>query len=225
MGIFLRAKHWQLFLVIFALPMIFYIGIFVNMFATMAVNIETNAVPNPAMMFSWFKWFPVLIVVVIGTLLAWEWSIVMGLQKFIPVGVKMKTSLFKVFFFSPVVYFIILGIFMVQMFNGAFFQAVNGGGVPPSGPPTGLLIAVVIILPLHFYSIFCMFYIIFFAAKTLRTAELQREVTFSDFVGEFFMLMFYFVGVWLIQPRINKLYNSDIPSNDLSDSYIPPQSY
>jgi hypothetical protein len=38
----------------------------------------------------------------------------------------------------------------------------------------------------------------------VKTIELQREVTFSDFAGEFFLIWFYPVGIWIIQPKVNK---------------------
>jgi hypothetical protein len=57
----------------------------------------------------------------------------------------------------------------------------------------------------HFLSIFCIFYCIYFVAKTIKTVELQRAVKFKDFVGEFFLVWFFPIGVWILQPTINKL--------------------
>jgi hypothetical protein len=65
-----------------------------------------------------------------------------------------------------------------------------------------------IILPLHLFAMFCIFYCLYFVAKTIKTAELQREVSFSDFVGEFFMLWFYPIGIWILQPKINQIAKS-----------------
>jgi hypothetical protein len=48
----------------------------------------------------------------------------------------------------------------------------------------------------------------YFAAKTLKTVELKREATFSDFVGEFFLIWFNFIGIWILQPKINKIIQS-----------------
>jgi hypothetical protein len=48
-------------------------------------------------------------------------------------------------------------------------------------------------------------YSFYFVAKTFKTVELQREVAFSDFVGEFFLLLLFPIGVWIIQPKINKM--------------------
>jgi hypothetical protein len=46
---------------------------------------------------------------------------------------------------------------------------------------------------------------LYFTAKTLKSAEMQREAHFSDYIGDFFLLWFYPVGIWFIQPRINRI--------------------
>ena len=86
---------------------------------------------------------------------------------------------------------------------GIQINSLMANGSEPSGILIGGLIAVIV--PLHLFSIFCIFYSVYFVAKTFKTVELQREVTFSDFVGEFFMLWFYPIGIWIIQPKINKM--------------------
>ena len=62
-----------------------------------------------------------------------------------------------------------------------------------------------IIVPVHLFAMFCIFYSLYFVAKTFKTVELQRTVTFSDFAGEFFLLWFYPIGIWIIQPKINRM--------------------
>jgi hypothetical protein len=68
--------------------------------------------------------------------------------------------------------------------------------------------AMAIILPLHLFSICCIVYCLYFVAKTFKTVELQRETTFSDFVAEFFLIWFYPIGVWVLQPKINRMVDS-----------------
>lgn len=56
-------------------------------------------------------------------------------------------------------------------------------------------------------------YLIYLTAKSLRMAELQRKVDFSDFSREFFIFLFMPpIGLWYIQPRINAVANLDSPS-------------
>jgi len=43
--------------------------------------------------------------------------------------------------------------------------------------------------------------------KTLNSAEMQKEAHFSDYIGDFFLLWVFPIGVWFIQPRINSLVN------------------
>jgi hypothetical protein len=43
-------------------------------------------------------------------------------------------------------------------------------------------------------------------AKNLVKAETGKRVTFYDYAGPFFLLWFFPIGVWFIQPRINQLY-------------------
>ena len=41
--------------------------------------------------------------------------------------------------------------------------------------------------------------------RQLRRQSRKPETEFSDFAREFFMILFYPIGIWIIQPRINKL--------------------
>ena len=66
-----------------------------------------------------------------------------------------------------------------------------------------------ILIPLRLFSMFCFLYTIYFVAKTFKTAELQKEVDFGDFAGEFFMIFFYFIRIWVFQPEINKMVESE----------------
>lgn len=61
---------------------------------------------------------------------------------------------------------------------------------------------------MHLFSMFCLFYCLYFVAKTIKTAELQKETSFGDFAGEFFLIWFYPIGIWFIQPKINRIAKS-----------------
>ncbi len=127
----------------------------------------------------------------------WQWSVVMGLQKLVPAGVKIKLTQFKIFFFIPVVYITLVCGLLALLFNS---DMMRGGQPDPA-----IFMVFAIIFPVHLFAMFCIFYSIYFVAKTIKTAELQREVTFSDFVAEFFLVWFHFIGIWILQPKINKM--------------------
>jgi hypothetical protein len=88
---FLKAKHWQLFLITFGLPLI------------LQSIAESFIIPgkNPFML---LKIMPVMMVLLIGGLGGWFWAVATGLQNKIPPDVKMKVGKFKVFFFIPIIY-------------------------------------------------------------------------------------------------------------------------
>ncbi|CAH0336676.1 hypothetical protein FVB9288_02387 [Flavobacterium sp. CECT 9288] len=191
---FLKAKHWQLFILTFGIPLIFQIILMSTLFAT----ITTQTTPDPTIIFSYMKYFPLLMLLFMALLFGWFWSIAIGLQKKVPQDISMKVKKFKIFFFIPLVYLLLLMLFINIAIDG--FDTANP-------EPNIAIIAsyFVIIFPLHFFSIFCILYSMYFVAKTFKTVELQRAVKFGDFAGEFFIMWFYPIGIWIIQPKINKM--------------------
>ena len=188
--LFLRLKHWQLFLLLLGAPLLF------QFYALFALLWNLKADPNLAdeNIVNYFEVFPWVMILFTGIFFGWFWSIAIGLKDKIPTDITMKTTRFKFFFFIPLAYIVLVMIYLGNLFNG--FQADDfeiGGWI------------ISIVLPLHLFSMFCMFYVIYYVAKTIKTVELQRKAVFGDFVVEFFLLWIYFIGIWVLQPRINKL--------------------
>ena len=186
---FLKAKHWQLFLLTFGIPLISQIVIIILSFSDFYV-IGENA--DTAFLVSYVMFFILYIIVFIATFFGWFWSIAIGLQNKIPENIKMKTIKFKIFFFTPVIYFSCFTIYFLAAYSLDF--QIDG-------------VILFLFLPLHLLSMYSMFYNLYYVSKTIKTIELQREVGFSNFAGEFFLIWFYPIGIWIIQPRINKIYN------------------
>ena len=195
MNLFLRAKHWHIFLVTIGLPLLLEMIILGGIFSSLINNHN----PDPTVIFGYFKFFPIMMILFMGGLFGWFWSAAIGLQKMIPPTIKMHVTRFKIFFFIPLIYISCIIAFMGFVFGSNLAILQEGGQ-----PPVWIFGAFAFIFPLHFFSMFCIFYCIYFVAKTIKTVELQREVTFSDFIGEFFLVWFHFIGIWILQPRINK---------------------
>lgn len=191
---FLKAKHWQLFLLTFGIPIIFQF----IMMGTMHSKIGTEINPDPILRFNYMNLSLIMTIIFMGVFFGWFWAVAVGLQKKVPENVKMKVKRFKILFFIPIVYMLFIAVFMGTIMNG-----LMENGSEPSGGLIGSIMGIV--LPIHLLSMFCIFYSLYFVAKTFKTVELQREVKFSDFVGEFFMIWFYPIGIWIIQPKINKM--------------------
>ncbi|SHK14453.1 hypothetical protein [Epilithonimonas mollis] len=81
--------------------------------------------------------------------------------------------------------------------------------------PTGFLITttehlfniwwIILIFPIHLFAVFSFFYVVYITARSIKIAESQEDVTFVDFAGEFFLLWFFPVGIWFLQPKINRI--------------------
>lgn len=196
---FLKAKHWQLFTLMFGIPILFQIALMSSIF----LNIDSETNIDPFEMFDFMKYFSVIMAFYMGVFFAWYWSIAIGLQSKVPENVKMKTKKFKIFFFIPIFYLLFILFFMGGIFSGVM-QVASESDV---GPIFGM---VGVILPLHLLSMFGIFYSLYFVAKTFKTVELQKEVSFGDFAGEFFLLWFYIIGIWIIQPKINKMVEDEV---------------
>jgi hypothetical protein len=99
------------------------------------------------------------------------------------------------------VYMIGILVFMTfQFFEGhETFEGQSG-----SGESIGLTVLPVIII-LHLLSMVCIFLGLRFAAKTMKSVEIGRLARFSDYAGEFFLIWFSPIGVWFLQPRLNKI--------------------
>jgi len=63
------------------------------------------------------------------------------------------------------------------------------------------------------FVMYCLLYPSYFIAETFKTCELQREVKFHEFIGAFFLFLLYPIGIWIIQPKVNKMFAN---LNDLS---------
>ncbi len=128
-------------------------------------------------------------------LLGWFYVLGTNLQQKLPTKLqgKMKLKFFKFNLAFPLIYIatIVAGI-----------GAITIGEFNPTAS------AVLFILPAHFYAMFCMFYSLYFVAKSLLAAEEGQFVGFDKFAGPFFLLWFYPVGVWFLQPRIKKLFDA-----------------
>jgi hypothetical protein len=202
MNLFLKAKHWQLFLLTFGIPILFQIILMSFIFSDLAHH------QDPLRIFNYFKFFPFMMLLYIGTLFGWQWSVVNGLQKMIPAEVRAKQTMFRIFFFFPIIYLLCLLTFIFTIFShllgSDFFSAgphdINNGPIPSL-----FIIGFAVIMPLHLFAMFCIFYCIYFVAKTYKTVELQKKVSFGDFILEFFLVWFYPIGVWILQPKINQM--------------------
>jgi len=116
----------------------------------------------------------------------WLWCLGAFLNSLVAMRLRPKLSFFGFAIVYPPLY---MPLFM------AYFQSLSFKPL--------LLLA---IFPLHFFAMFCLLYDLYFVSKSLALAEKQRSVSLGDYLGYLCALWIFPVGVWIIQPRINRLY-------------------
>ena len=172
--LFLRAKHWQIFLLLVVVPTI-------AQFAAIGYM--------PTRIRSW-RDFGIAGFVFLGAMelyllcyLTWFRSMGLFLVSIEKPALRMKSAFFHFAFFYPAIYIVIF-VFLI------------------SDPPAP---AYAIVTP-HLLCMFCLFYLIYFVSRSLVMIETGKPVPFSEYAVPFFLLWFSPLGVWIIQPKVNRLY-------------------
>lgn len=159
---------------------------------------EKQSMDFAVKVFAKMGYFLAIVIVITGIFFAWLWALAMGLQHRIPAELSMRTIKFKMAFFFTLAYTIMFCALMIYFFND--FPAhldINGAWF------------FILVIPFHLLAMFCILYCFYFTAKAIKLAELQRPLKLDDYIGEFFLLWFSFIGVWILQPRLNKMINAE----------------
>lgn len=178
---FLRAKHWQMFLLLFAVPTI---AEFFVIPATIRSwrDLGPNGFVLLGVMLLYFLCY-----------LAWFGSMGLFFRSIVSSGLRMETQFFRFALVYPVLYVPI------------FFFLVIPDRVP-----------VWIVLPLHLACMVCIFYLLYFVSKNLVLAETGKQASFCEYAGPFFLLWFFPIGVWIVQPKVNRLYAEKSSTEELT---------
>jgi len=175
-------------MLLFGIPVIFHISALIIIFSTQNGQIALIG-------------FPLMLLFFMAVYFGWLYTLGSNLVSKLPDTVRMSLTKFRIFLLVPVLYILLLFIFMAVFFT----TKTSGSELGP--PPVFGYIA--LIIPVHLFSMFCIFYCMYFISKALKVVELQKAVTSSDYIGDFLLFWFFPLGVWILQPRINKLFNTE----------------
>jgi hypothetical protein len=178
---FLKLKHWQLFMLVIVIPLIFQ---FIKIGSITSNDNHGTALDN----------FPIIFIFGIGIYFSWLYSLGTNLHRKLPSKGLLNIKVFKFIVFFPVFYFLLTAFSLFR--------------TPSSEVPSIGTFALMI--PLQFLALFSNFYCIYFIAKALKMIDCQKQCIFSEFTEEFFLIFFFPLGIWKIQPRINKLFENTI---------------
>jgi hypothetical protein len=63
-----------------------------------------------------------------------------------------------------------------------------------------------IILPAHFYGMYCIFYSPWFIGKAIATIERNEMATFDHYAGNFFLLLLGPLGIRWMHPKVQRIF-------------------
>lgn len=192
---FLEAKHWQLFGLTVGIPLLF---------------LSSLVSGGDQVVFRFVFFMPLSGVILLLVLYGWFWSVGVGLQKKIPQDLRLNVKFFKWTVIFPFIY--------ITLILGTLSYAFSSDWDYIEQYIDLLDSALFIILPIHYFTLFCLFYQLYFVSKTIKTMELQRKVTFGDYIGELVLVLLFPIGIWFVQPKINKFAQSDYMVDE--DDYI-----
>jgi nitrate reductase gamma subunit len=134
--------------------------------------------------------------IAIVTFSLWIYAIgVYGQERIAELGLNpMNVRLFKI-------NVLIVGVFFLI---GLFFFS-NG---EPTTSDTIKLKDIPLILGV-LYLFFAIFQTIVFTCKTIAKIESRKEVSFGDYFINLLLMFFLFIGVWILQPKVNKFFTTN----------------
>jgi len=183
MTFFLRARHWQIFLLMLFAPF------FVELVCFLITEFTSGSpfgiftatlLKNITFLFFYFGWI---------------YSAGIYLNSILPSKLKLNTAYFKL-----CLSLLAITMTIMYVYSEMYLEKTASGSFSNSDWPLFLLAPV---------YLFCAVYSYYFVVKALKTVEQQRPSTFGECFGDFFLIIFFPIGIWFIQPRINKLFLSN----------------
>jgi hypothetical protein len=159
------------------------------------------AVAGPSYVFSGRRYLIPLAALAMISYLTWIWVTGSFLGAISNPPNTLGNRLFRV----AIVYLTLWLALPVTIFHAGLFGNFTAIRIP-------VFAFTLLFLSLFFIAILCFPFALYFWCKHLLLAELRDSADFSEYLELIFLLGFFFVGVWNLQPRINRLYSRRIQS-------------
>lgn len=217
---FLRAKHWQLFLLFYLPSFVVFIGLYFYQFSIMmefvTTNMQMGEEPNlsdlmetfPKLLFRNFIGMGCITVLSLLPIL-WLKSITLSLYQFIVPSLKFDI---KKFIFWSKVQIVIIILFAIAWFAASVFvtKIDTNNALAYFENNSGIVIAYyfAFIFSVMIFSLILMgikIYSVYIASKVLKAVETKQRFTSDSIITDAVLLYFTFVGLWFVQPRVNEL--------------------
>jgi hypothetical protein len=179
-NLYLKLKHWQLFLIFFLSMFILQIG----MIPTLILSKEYNYL---GIIIGLFTGLGVLL------FLGWFYFIIKGLDKKIE---NQNLRIYKKYFLYLLLFPVLYLTIVLSVLPQGFTISTEGSTIKT--------IWQVFIIPAHLFSMFCIFSCFIRLRKQLKS-RIAKKVTFSDFAGEFFLYGFLLLEFGFYSQKLTNL--------------------
>jgi hypothetical protein len=131
----------------------------------------------------------------------WVYSIFSGLNARLPEGNEIGLGSFRVMYMGPMLLTVLVllsTVYIALVVNG--YEKID---ISPDAPLSGKFY-------FHLWALYVFSIIVFIqgirvAAKTITSIGSQNGVSFGEYLSELLLIMLFGVGLWLLQPRINRI--------------------
>jgi hypothetical protein len=131
-----------------------------------------------------------IVLFVLIVVFSWLFSIGKWANQHLPENQQKNLTLYTLSLIIPIVYIVLLIL--------VYFPTLNPDSIPQ--PPSWMF-------PLHMLSLAGIFYGIWFSAKQYMALLKFQKVNFLIFSSAFFLMFIFPLGIWIIQPSVNKLFD------------------
>lgn len=205
----LRAKHWQIFSLTFGIPVLVIGFLTIRLMWTAIYTAQHSGTSDPeafleSIIYDSAMPFGAVVFIAYAITALWQFSIVdYAVRHKLPSNYPAKKGLFLAALIIPLIYVLFMNLAGLYTLD---YIINKSNGFPVEGPPMGVIGAQLITFPVALLSIASQFYIYYRVAHALVSAERPGEtITLSECIVEAVLLWFNFIGIWILQPRINKL--------------------
>lgn len=181
MRLFLKLRHWQLFALLPGIPFILQMITMITILTTQDFSIMIYILP---------------VIVTYIALIYFGWMFAVGNNLYL---LKEANIRFNIHYFRLLIMLGLVAAMIFSMSSMYAFQEFMSGDIGGWNLP-------LISLALNIILITSILGCVYFTAGAIKVVEMQKQIQFKDFMVEFLLLCFFPVGIWIIQPRINKIF-------------------
>ena len=183
----LKAKHWQVFLIVLIAPAFIYLA--------------TSSINSPLIQILGTYLYTTLSIIVI---MCYLWLVTNSLQKSLPKSKRKLSFRSDILFTIPILLFILLVVLHILKITGGIAIIGDENEAKAVFVSEKMLKTT---LPVVLTLITSAFLCVLIVAKTLKSAIMKKEVKFTEYMPELIQFIFFPVGIWILQPKINRLKN------------------